>query len=302
MYKPVISIIIPVRNEGDRIKNTINTFAFGRSTLFHLEFVVVDDASEDGCCTLLENLLSWERDAAIVRVIKLEQWSGIPFARNVGANYAQAPILFITDANVAICQNWDIPLFRHLHPGKVLSAAVADTVSSCIGYGCVLRLPSMGVSWMSNPYEFEGDIPVSACAGTVIYTALFKKLGGYDTSMPLYGAAEPEFSVRLWLYGAQIIICPDLVLWHRFRPAEERNPFIKHIEFLQIKNYLRFALLYLNNSDIKATLHHYFISSPTLFKQAMQYLETDYTIMKRKNHLQKVLLRNFDWYQNKFNN
>lgn len=300
MYQPLISIVIPVRNEGDRITKTINFFAFHRSNLFQLEFIIVDDASTDGCCTLLENLLNWERDAAVVHVIKLNQWSGIPYSRNVGANYARAPILFITDANVEACHNWDIPLFRDLQPGKVLAAAVADSDRSCVGYGCVLRLPSMGVSWMISPFEFKGDIPVSACAGTIIHSELFRRSGGYDTSMPLYGAAEPEFSVRLWLYGTQIKICPDLVLSHRFRPAHERDTLISQIELLQIKNYLRFAWLYLNTSDLNATFHHYSMAAPALFNQAMQQLVTDETIAQRKAHLQKVLLRDFDWYKNKF--
>ena len=297
MYKPVISVVIPVRNEGERVIRAINSFAFGRSSLFHLEFVIIDDASDDGCCASLENLLTFEDNAAVVRVIRLGQWSGIPYARNIGAVYAQAPVLFITDANVEACQNWDIPLFRDLHPGKVLCAAISDTASSWVGYGCALRLPSMDVSWLNNPYEFKGNIPVSTCAGTIIYTELFKRLGGYDTAMPVYGAAEPEFSVRIWLYGAEITICPDLVLWHRFRPPEERNPFIKQIELVQIKNYLRFAMLYLDDVSLKDTQDHYFTSSPILFEKAMNFLETDVTIIKRKDHLQTILLRNFSWYK-----
>jgi glycosyltransferase involved in cell wall biosynthesis len=299
MYQPVISIVIPVRNEGDRIVKTINTFAFGRSTLFHLEFVIIDDASDDECCTSLEDLLTWEYDAAVVRVIRLEQWSGIPYARNIGAVYAQAPILFITDANVEACQNWDIPLFRDLRPGKVLGAAIADNASSWVGYGCALLLPSMGVSWLSNPYEFEGNIPVCVCTGTVIYTELFKKAGGYDTAMPVYGAAEPEFSVRLWLYGAEITICPDLILSHRFRPAEEREEFLEKIEFTQTMNYLHFGLLYLDEKKTVDLFDYWARARPAIFSSALQQVKAG-KVWERRTHLQERLSHDFNWYVNRF--
>src|SRR5437868_4360047 len=106
MNQPAISVVIPARNEGIRIARTIESLAARRSQLFPLEFIVVDDASEDRCCSQLEELLAWD-DTISVRVIRLEKWSGIPYARNLGATYARAPILLITDANVESCSGWD---------------------------------------------------------------------------------------------------------------------------------------------------------------------------------------------------
>src|ERR1700733_5614353 len=94
---PLISIVIPVRNEGRRLRQTILSFLQGRSRPIPIEFVIVDDASDDGCC---EGICELSTHRSPIKIIRLDNWSGIPFARNTGANHAEAPILFITDANV----------------------------------------------------------------------------------------------------------------------------------------------------------------------------------------------------------
>ena len=296
---PVISVIMPARNEGARVGQALRSFAMGRSALFPLEIVVVDDASEDGCCNGLENLLSWERDQAYVRVIRLNRWSGIPYARNRGAGEARGSTLFITDANVEASPGWDIPVRRDLRPDRALCATIADRSSSWRGYGCLLDLPSMGVRWICAPFLFGRHVPISPCTGMVIPAALFRLTGGYDTAMPIYGAAEPEFSVRLWLRGAEIIQCPDLVLTHRFRPPGERQPFLEQIADIQMQNYLRFGILYLDEAGIIRLLHHYQCAAPARFQKALRHLAaTD--VWARRQHLRDRLAHDFSWYMRRF--
>jgi glycosyltransferase involved in cell wall biosynthesis len=294
-----ISIIIPVRNEGKRVLKTIETFVLGRSSLFPLEFVIVDDASEDGCCTGLENRFS-RTEAIQIRVIRLKRWSGIPYARNKGAEVAQTPILFITDANVEAGVGWDIPIFRDIQHGRALCATIANMSSSWRGYGCWLDATSMGINcWLPDAYTFGGYIPVSPSAGTILHTELFRQLGGYDTAMPTYGAAEPEFSVRLWLYGGEIISCPDLILKHRFRPPSERKPFLDHIRFIQTVNYLRFGLLYLDERGIVRLLDYWARAAPDHFSNALQQVERT-RVWERRRHLRENLPRDFAWYARSF--
>ena len=298
--KPVISIIMPVRNEGERVAKAILSFAEGRSNLIPIEFIIVDDASADGCCNGLENLLTWKRNAAIITIVKLDEWSGIPVARNIGAAKARSAILFITDANVEAGPNWDIPVFRDLQPGRALCATIADMNSSWRGYGCLLDLPSMGIQWLRFSETPGSYVPVSPCTGTVIMTSLFRTLGGYDTAMPVYGAAEPEFSVRLWLYGGEIMNCPDLILRHRFRPAEERKPFLDRIGAIQIKNYIRFGLLYLDEMDINRMLDYWEKIAPYRAAECLRHAEAE-GVWERRQHLCNSLQHDFTWYQKVIN-
>ncbi len=296
---PLISIVIPVRNEGVRIEEAILSFIDGRSKLFAIEFVIVDDASDDGCCEFLNFFFDDKKSLVNIKVVRLNTWSGIPLTRNTGAKHATASILIITDANVKACKGWDIPIFRDIKPNIALCATIADKDSAWRGYGCVLDLSSMGIKWLTEPGLFNDYVPVTPSTGTVIYKDLFMKLGGFDTAMPVYGAAEPEFSLRLWLYGGQIKNVPDLIFRHRFRPDEERKPFLDQINVIQLKNYLRFGLLYLNNPEINNMLGYWKQANPLNFYGALDDLNKD-EITMRRYYLQNNLKYNFDWFSNLF--
>lgn len=297
---PNISIVIPVRNEGQRILAAINSFVFGRSSNFLLEFIFVDDASNDGCCDEIELFLQETNRNIIIKKIRLNNWAGIPYSRNIGAKYASAPILLITDANVIAGTNWDIPIFKNIQPNTALCATIADTASNWKGYGCILHLPSMGVQWLPDYRLFNGYVPIMPCAGTIISRELFNKLGGYDTAMPIYGAAEAEFSVRLWLYGAVIKNIPELIFHHHFKVGSERENFIEQIQKIQMKNYLRFGLLYLDGiSNTNKLFNYWFKIKPELFATCLAELDK-VEINERRKYLRANLKYDFQWYSEIF--
>jgi len=298
--QPRISIIIPARNEGARVVSAIRSFARGRSHTFPLEFVIVDDASDDNCCAGLENIFDTHRDLVTVKVLRLNVWSGIPIARNRGAFAATAPVLAITDANVVASPGWDIPVFRDLRPRRALCGVIADMASQWKGMGCTLEIPSMGTKWLSASETYNGFIPIMPEAATVIPADLFRQLGGYDTAMPVYGACEPEFSLRLWLSGAEIVAAPGIVYSHRFRPEGERAPFLKQIETVLIQNYLRFGLLYLNSREIVELFSHYASkTSPTHFQRALEAVGRG-DVWQRREHLRQNLRYDFAWFRRRF--
>jgi glycosyltransferase involved in cell wall biosynthesis len=296
---PSVSVIIPVRNEGERLLTAIASVVVGRSCCFPLQIVVVDDASTDGCCDSLEHLYSWWRDSVAIDVVRLPRWSGIPYARNAGAAVARAQIFFITDANVRFPSDWDIKIREQIAPNRVLCATIADEGSSFRGYGGTLHLASMSFDWLRAPTVFSGSAPLSACTGTVLSAELFQRAGGYDTAMPVYGAAEPEFSVRLWLIGAEIQCVPDLVLKHRFRPPSERRPFLDAIRAQEIYNYLRFGLLYLDPPRITEMMRYYAVAAPEYFDSAVKQVWAG-DVWQRRDLLQQRLPMDFDSFVKRF--
>ena len=54
---PDISIILPVKNEGLHIQNTMDSILQSK-TNYSYEMIVVDDGSTDGCCNEIEKLSS----------------------------------------------------------------------------------------------------------------------------------------------------------------------------------------------------------------------------------------------------
>ena len=297
--RPAISVIIPVRNEGGRLLTALSSIVEGRSRVFALQIVVVDDDSSDGCCDSVHSLYSWSRDRVRVDVVRLRRWAGIPYARNVGATAALADIMFTTDGNIRFPTSWDLRIRERIGPRRVLCATITNSNSSFRGYGGTLHIPSMGFSWLRSPAQYGGYVPLSPCTGTIISTELFRRVGGYDTAMPVYGAAEPEFSVRLWLSGAEIICMPDLLLEHRFRPAAERRPFLDAISLTQVYNYLRFGLLYLDRPRVLQLFRHYATNAPHLFGKALRQVWSS-DVWDRRDLLLRTLPARFDFFVRRF--
>jgi glycosyltransferase involved in cell wall biosynthesis len=292
-----ISVIIPARNEGNRIVRTVRSIVAGRSCSFPLEVVVVDDASTDGTHARLEQTI---KPAPEVRFVlrQLRTWSGIAHTRNRGAEAASYPIYLMTDANTVFPLNWDLPIWRHFDRRRLLAGTIGDLASSFRGHGCTLLFPSMGVTWLTNPGAYGGYVPVAACPCTVMDRALFHHLGGYDESLAPYGVAEPEFSVRAWLSGYEIVNVPDLLILHRFRPREEYDAFRRSIEGVMRRKFLRFACYYLPEKLLKQTYDHYAAEAPRDIAACWAELEAS-GVWERRAELKK-LPRDFRWFAGKF--
>jgi glycosyltransferase involved in cell wall biosynthesis len=293
-----ISVIIPSRNEGGRIVRTVRSLATGRSRPFPLEVVVVDDASTDGSCDRLADAVGPALNVRLV-VRRLPRWSGIPFARNRGAEAAAGPIFLITDANTTYPGNWDLPIRQHFHTSRLLAGTIVDEATGACGYGLTLDLPTMGVRWLPTADRFGGYVPVAACTCTVIDRQLFHQLGGYDETLPLYGAAEPEFSVRAWLSGCEVVSVPTLVVGHRFRPVRDRRRFETGNRLTLLRNYLRFACFYLPEDLLTKTIRFFACSAGAAADACLTELKTDGTWLRREQ-LRRGLPRTFRWFAQRF--
>jgi hypothetical protein len=157
----------------------------------------------------------------------------------------------------------------------------------------------MGVRWLSSPHAFDGFVPVAACTCTVLERAMFHALQGYDQSLPLYGAAEPEFSVRAWLSGYEIMAVPELLVFHRFRPRNVYEAYRRSISEVLICNYLRFACYYLPEDLLKITYDHYHQFAASRFDQYMLSIVSA-GVWQRRHQLQQSLPRDFTWLARRF--
>lgn len=288
---------MPARNERDRLVGTLRSIAETRAFYdYDLEIVIVDDASEDGCCSNLAyhaDKLHFPRTS--LRVRRLHQRQGVPRARNEGAMAARGDILFITDAHVQFCPGWDRYLFENLKETTILAATTTDPESAFKAYGCTLAVPFMGTFWVRERPSKPTPVQIAACHGTILSRALFHKIGGYDAGMIYYSAAEPEFSVRAWLSGAEILSIPELEVAHRFKPKPERTEFLQGLRPYMIHNSFRFGILYLSEAAILQMIRYFSIKFPRHVHQALQLLNNS-DVWKHRRYLQEHLLYNFEWF------
>jgi glycosyltransferase involved in cell wall biosynthesis len=300
MARPVISVVMPARNEADRVKGTIRSFVEGRTRDIDLEFVIADDASDDGCCTNLALDAPRLRFPQVsIKVVRLNCRQGVPRARNQGARRASGEILFITDAHTQVSPGWDRIIFDHLSQNRILAATTTDPASAFHGYGCRLAVPFMGTYWNREKPPGVMLVQIAACHGTVLKNELFRKIGGYDFGMLYYAAAEPEFSVRAWLTGAEILQVPDLEVKHRFRQKDERTKFLNDLRPFMIHNSLRFGILYMSERAILQMIRYFSLKFPNQTQKALAMVTVS-DVWRRRAHLRQTLRHDFDWYVRKF--
>lgn len=298
--RPDISVLMPARNEESRLAPTIEAIAGARTTDARVEFVVVDDASDDGT---VESLVSavprlLEHRKIDIRVCTLPAHTGIYGARNQAATVASADVLFITDAHVRFSPGWDEFVLRHVRPNRVIAATTTQEGTGFHGYGCSLVLPPMGTRWNRRPLPPLAPVHAAACHATVLTKELFDSLGGYDDGMLFYGAGEPEFSVRAWLHGAEVVALPQLEVEHRFKPKDEADRFLDAMRPFWVHNCLRFALLYLTEHGCFEVARHFARASPH-FRDAAR-LVADSDVWERRESLERERLRSFAWFVARF--
>jgi polypeptide N-acetylgalactosaminyltransferase len=298
---PDISVVIPAHNEATRLPDTLESIAATRSTGARVEVVVADDRSDDD----LEGHLraAWPRlsrhPRLDVRVHRLTERHGVPRARNAGARLAGADILFMTDAHVRFTPGWDAMLREHIRADRVLAGAVTQADTDFVGYGCRLVVPFMGTYWNKRKVDAPTQVQVAACPATALTREQFESVGGYDDGMVMYGAAEPEFSVRLWLSGAEILLLPELRVEHRFKPREERIAFVRAMREHMVANALRFGLLYVGEAGSLQLLRYYSLKFPLLFEPALAAVESS-DVWERRAFLERTLARPFSWFVEHF--
>lgn len=298
MNNPLISVVMPARNEPpDRVAGTIQSILGSRRDGCKLEIVVVDDASDEA---LRVDLQEKEYAEADIRVYRLSQRGGVPRARNHGVRMARGEIVFITDAHVLFSEGWDRLVLDHIADNRILAATIRDTTSEFHGYGCSLTVPFMGTRWNRQPVP--GDPPlvhIASSAGTVLTKACFERIGGYDEGMIVYGGAEPEFSIRAWLSGAEIVSVPSLEVHHRFKTRPEIERFLEVRKPTMAHNHLRFGLLYISELASLQMIRHFSNLYPEHFEEAVRLLNQS-DVWQRKAALQKSLRYDFEWFVKRF--
>jgi glycosyltransferase involved in cell wall biosynthesis len=299
--RPDISIIIPARNEGSRLTQTVASVAATRTTDARLEFIVQDDASSDDCATKLAHYADQipRNSRFTIRIFRLNERAGVPRARNWGAFQASSDILVMTDAHVRFSHGWDAVVGQHIQTNRIFAGTVTQEGTDFHGYGCRLAIPEMGTYWNKEPFCDAAPVQIAASCATVLPRELFIRLGGYDSGMLIYGAAEPELSVRAWLCGAEILAIPDFLVEHHFKPKIERVSFLSQIGRHVLHNKLRFGLLYLSESASLQLIRYFTCRFPALAEDALRMVASS-DVWSRRRVLEKKRRRTFEWFVESF--
>lgn len=103
--EPLVSVIIPTKNEERYIKNTL--ISLKRQTYKKIEIIVVD-SSDDNTASVCKPFVD--------KIIKKE--ANIPQAKNLGAKHARGEFLVFLDADTILLPSWINKSLRYLINGE----------------------------------------------------------------------------------------------------------------------------------------------------------------------------------------
>ncbi|MFD5393413.1 glycosyltransferase family 2 protein [Streptomyces sp. NPDC127097] len=292
---PTISIVFPARDEGARVAQTVVSAVETCESPRDIEVVIVDDCSQPATRPDIGALAGRVQ----ARVIRSDVHLGVGAARNLAVQHARGDVVFITDAHVQFSPAWDRQVGNLIKPQRILAATIRNQDHSWQGYGCRLVVPYMGTRWNTSPPGSAPHVQIASSAGTVMERSLFERIGGYDEGMLHYGGFEPEFSVRAWRSGAEILLASDIEITHQFKTPHECNNFITSVRTALVHNCMRFGVAHLPDLMILEMVRLHSSESLEYIQEALRLLEQR-DAWRRREQLSKSLMHDFEWFVNRF--
>jgi glycosyltransferase involved in cell wall biosynthesis len=279
---------MPVKNEGENIKNTIES-AFSAKTDYDFEIVVVDDDSQDGCCSFLDDNKNEK-----IKKIKTEGL-GAANARNAGADHAKGDIFIFCDAHIFFEDYWIERLIEPIQKGiaDATNPGIADAANpESIGFGYTWN-ENLDPKWNNERKKNPYPVPLLAGGCLAISREAFEDIDGFERGFRVWGREDEEISLKLWLFGYKCYIVPDVTILHIFRPQSPFELKWDHINY----NSLRMAVLHFNYGRVIKLGQRMKYSSKT--KLMVELLQSD--ILEKRALYEQKKKYDDDWYMKKFN-
>jgi glycosyltransferase involved in cell wall biosynthesis len=286
--KPLVSIIFPVKNEGENIKNTIHSL-YESKTEYPFEVIVVDDSSEDNCCDFLKQ----NNDINILLVTA--DHAGVAMARNIGGDHAKGEYLIFCDAHLFFEDHWIDRLLEPIRSGiaDAINPGIASASSpNSIGYGYTWN-ENLDPKWNTRKRElFASPLLASGCLA--MPKKVFDDIGGFERGFKIWGRTDDEISLKLWLFGYKCYVLPQVKILHIFRVGKTPFQFTwNDINY----NFMRMAYSHFNEERIekcKKLIKH---SNPD--KIVEEVLKSD--VLEQRLRYFKKRKYDDDWYMKQFN-
>lgn len=210
---PRVTVIIPVKNEGPHLAQTV-AGVLKAQTAVPFTVLVVDDGSTDGGT----DALAPYRESGQV-VVHRTSGLGLANARNLGANLAATPYLVFLDGHVFVHDHWLDPLIALLESDRadaVCPAVYAHNRPRRVGFGVTFD-GRLRYTWLPRQGTAPYAVPVIPGCAFAIKTAAFRAVKGCNERFRTWGFTDIELSLKLWLFGFRLFVHPGVRVGHVFR-------------------------------------------------------------------------------------
>lgn len=285
------SIIIPSKNEGNLIFDTVKSMKSEAVGLAH-EIIVVDDASTDGSCDFLRRKRGKPRGVELITTVGI----GSANARNMGAELATGDVLVFCDAHVTVEPYWLDGLVESLQISGVDAVAPAIATQEqqipAVGYGMTWD-HELKIKWLPKTAAIT-EIPIAPGGCVAVKKKAFEAVNGFERGFRVYGHEDAEFSLKLWLFGFGVYVNPQVTVRHYFRTTQPYPITMNQYAY----NALRMAVSHFNSKRV-AKMMNIYRNVPDLPEIIAEIFLDGDTLAQRNKYMQKRV-RDDDWFMDKF--
>lgn len=204
-----ISVIVATYNRREMVLRLLDSCALLESRC-PLEFIIVDDCSDDGTGSLVED---WKKTHPSVDLtcLRLTARSGPARARNAGIARAQGTLIAFTDSDCTVDPHWIEHLHTWLidHPGQVGAGGRVLPMDDDV-YSCYNTLFHVLEPAGKEPRTLVG-------ANFMVKKQPVVEVGMFDEWFSLPGGEETALCMKLWNRGYRFGFQPEAIVWHDYR-------------------------------------------------------------------------------------
>jgi GT2 family glycosyltransferase len=285
-----IGIILPCKNEGIYIKQTLDflnrTEARNISNL-----IIIDDNSNDNCCDFFKYASKNYPNAVLLHTNGI----GAAGARNIGADFASwAEILVFCDAHIIMQPNWLNTLLKTFDNKdvSVVCPGISDFPPySPAGYGQSWN-ENFETYWLKKPRDIS-EIPLAPGGCMAVRKNVFDAVEGFDRGFNSWGFEDVELSLKLWLFDYKVFVHPGVKISHKFRKKQPYD--VDLTQFLY--NKLRMAYSHFNENRVCRVIK--LLQECSHYNKALSLLASSDTYVQRNAYFNRRI-HDDDWFFNKF--
>lgn len=180
--QPLITVIIPTRNEENRVKRCIETLKL--QTYPNLEFLIVD-ASTDKTIDVIKSIIKDDNRFKIIKQKELPPgWIGKPHALQQGSEYANGQWLLFIDADTYYDPNIISKTVEYVLKNDLdMLSLAANNICESFWEKVIQPIPLAGLSILSMSSKINNPKSKMAIAYgpfILIKHSVFKKIDGYN--------------------------------------------------------------------------------------------------------------------------
>lgn len=209
---PDVSVVVPVYNDPEGIRTTLESLTTQTLSSDRYEVIVVDNGSTDGTRSVVEEFTA---GCSQVRLLVERETQGSYAARNRGIDAARGDVIAFVDADMSAEPDW---LKRAI---EAVESADADYLA------CEVELyPPTGTESLVGKYNRLTDLDVEGLlsrlhfaptCSLIVRRNLVDDIGSFDPRFRSSG--DLEFGNRVFESGRTLHYAPDLQLYHPERTS-----------------------------------------------------------------------------------